>query len=172
MTARLGHVRADGTPRAARAPNICNFFDTSRVLNRAIRKSKGQEREHGSFVLCHRRREFFSGSHSRRLLVGMKGKHSSLGRVARGNTYASRGGVRRWSTRMLPRLAIALALSGCAVGPNFKPPLPPATDAYTAEALPTQTEATGVAGGEAQHFQFGHDLSGQWWTLFGSTRLD
>jgi hypothetical protein len=28
------------------------------------------------------------------------------------------------------RLAIALALSGCAVGPNFKPPPLPATDAY------------------------------------------
>jgi NodT family efflux transporter outer membrane factor (OMF) lipoprotein len=81
----------------------------------------------------------------------------------------------RWylaMTRMLPGPAIALALSGCAVGPNFKPPPAPATEAYTGEVLPTQTEATGVAGGEAQHFQFGQDLSGQWWTLFGSTRLD
>jgi outer membrane protein TolC len=76
------------------------------------------------------------------------------------------------SVKQLLGPAIALALAGCAVGPNFKPPPPPATDAYTGEVLPTQTEATGVAGGEAQHFQFGHDLSGQWWTLFGSTRLD
>lgn len=76
------------------------------------------------------------------------------------------------STRTLPTLAIALALSGCAVGPNFKPPLPPTTDTYSGEVLPAQTEAVGAAGGEAQHFQFGQDLPGQWWTLFGSARLD
>jgi NodT family efflux transporter outer membrane factor (OMF) lipoprotein len=38
--------------------------------------------------------------------------------------------------------------------------------------LPAQTVATGVAGGEAQRFQLGRDLSGQWWTLFGSRQLD
>jgi len=70
------------------------------------------------------------------------------------------------------RLALALALSSCAVGPNFKPPPAPATDGYAGEALPVQTEATAVAGGEAQHFQLGRDLPGQWWTLFVSTRLD
>ncbi len=68
--------------------------------------------------------------------------------------------------------AMALALSACAAGPNFKPPAPPATAGYTVEALPDQTEATGVAGGEAQRFGSGHDLPGQWWDLFGSTRLD
>jgi NodT family efflux transporter outer membrane factor (OMF) lipoprotein len=72
----------------------------------------------------------------------------------------------------LLELTLTLALSGCAVGPNFKAPPPPATDAYTGEALPTQTETTGLAGGEAQRFQFGRDLPGQWWTLFGSTKLD
>jgi NodT family efflux transporter outer membrane factor (OMF) lipoprotein len=74
--------------------------------------------------------------------------------------------------RRFLELTIALALSGCAVGPKFKPPPPPATDAYTSEVLPTQTETTGLAGGEAQRFQFGRDLPGQWWTLFGSTKLD
>lgn len=69
-------------------------------------------------------------------------------------------------------VAIAAALSGCAVGPNFKSPPPPATGAYTSEPLPTQTEATGVAGGEAQRFQFGRELPGEWWTLFGSPKLD
>lgn len=70
------------------------------------------------------------------------------------------------------RLMTALLLSGCAVGPDFKPPLPPSTESYSGEALPVQTEAIGVAGGEAQRFQFGGDLPGQWWTLFGSSRLD
>jgi outer membrane protein TolC len=74
--------------------------------------------------------------------------------------------------RRLETLALALALSSCAVGPNFKPPPAPATDGYAGDALPLQTEATAVAGGEAQHFQLGRDLPGQWWTLFASTRLD
>jgi NodT family efflux transporter outer membrane factor (OMF) lipoprotein len=69
-------------------------------------------------------------------------------------------------------LALLLSLPGCAVGPNFKPPPPPAADAYSSEILPAQTQATDAAGGEPQRFQFGHDLPGEWWTLFGSTRLD
>jgi NodT family efflux transporter outer membrane factor (OMF) lipoprotein len=67
---------------------------------------------------------------------------------------------------------IALTLPACAVGPNFQPPPPPATDAYTEEALPAQTEGSGAAGGEAQRFRFGGDLPGQWWRLFGSAPLD
>jgi NodT family efflux transporter outer membrane factor (OMF) lipoprotein len=74
--------------------------------------------------------------------------------------------------RVIVGLAMALMLPGCAVGPNFKRPPAPATDAYTGEVLPTETQATGAAGGEAQRFAFGQDLPGQWWTLFGSTRLD
>src|ERR1700722_6028302 len=65
-----------------------------------------------------------------------------------------------------------LAVDGCAVGPNFKRPAPPATDAYTAEKLPPQTMARAVSGGEAQHSKCGDDLPGQWWTLFGSKQLD
>jgi NodT family efflux transporter outer membrane factor (OMF) lipoprotein len=68
--------------------------------------------------------------------------------------------------------AIVLGLGGCAVGPNVRPVTSPADKSYTAEVLPEQTEATGVAGGEAQRFQFSRDLSGQWWTLFGSSKLD
>jgi NodT family efflux transporter outer membrane factor (OMF) lipoprotein len=70
---------------------------------------------------------------------------------------------------LLAVMTPALALTGCAVGPDFKPPMPPAADTYTREILLTQTEAAGV---EAQIFQFGHDLPGQWWTLFGSPKLN
>jgi len=69
-------------------------------------------------------------------------------------------------------LTIALALASCAVGPRFKSPPPPATDGYTHEALPNATQATDVAGGEAQRFQLGRDLTGQWWRLFSSSQLD
>lgn len=69
-------------------------------------------------------------------------------------------------------IATSLALSACAVGPNYKPPAKPATDAYTREALATQTQATDVAGGESQHFKMGAELPAQWWRLFESPQLD
>jgi NodT family efflux transporter outer membrane factor (OMF) lipoprotein len=69
-------------------------------------------------------------------------------------------------------LGVLTASAGCTVGPDFSPPTPPATQQITREPLPTQTEATDVAGGEAQRFQPGQDLPGQWWTLFGSSHLD
>ncbi len=75
-------------------------------------------------------------------------------------------------TNTLFSVALLLALSSCAVGPNFKPPPAPATDGYASDTLPQETEATAIAGGEAQHFQHGGDLPGQWWTLFASSRLD
>jgi NodT family efflux transporter outer membrane factor (OMF) lipoprotein len=69
-------------------------------------------------------------------------------------------------------LVAALMQSGCAVGPNFKAPPPPANTGYTHEPLPAQTETTQVVGGEAQRFQLGRDLPGEWWKLFGSDKLD
>jgi NodT family efflux transporter outer membrane factor (OMF) lipoprotein len=69
-------------------------------------------------------------------------------------------------------LVAALMQSGCAVGPNFKAPQPPAGTGYTNEPLPAQTETTQVAGGEAQRFELGRDLPGEWWKLFGSDKLD
>ncbi|HUN75592.1 MAG TPA: efflux transporter outer membrane subunit [Steroidobacteraceae bacterium] len=70
--------------------------------------------------------------------------------------------------------AIALAPSACAVGPNYHPPAPPPQQGYTREALPARTVSTGVAGpgGQAQSFELGRDLTGQWWMLFGSPKLD
>lgn len=63
-------------------------------------------------------------------------------------------------------------LVGCAVGPDFKSPDSPKTDTYTAQPLPAETAATPVAGGAAQTFALGKDLPTQWWTLFGSSKLD
>ena len=70
--------------------------------------------------------------------------------------------------------AALLALTACAVGPNYHPPARPTQDGYTREGLPPQTVSTGVTGpgAEAQRFQLGTDLTGEWWTLFGSAKLD
>ena len=67
--------------------------------------------------------------------------------------------------------AASLALAGCAAGPDFKPPAPPSVSGYTAR--PAATVATpGVAGGVAQNFTQGDDISGDWWTLFRSPELN
>ena len=74
-----------------------------------------------------------------------------------------RGG-RAWSGALL------LALVGCAVGPDFVRPEPPATRAYTAEPLPS--EIAPAAGGPAQRFDLAQEISSQWWELFRSQALD
>jgi hypothetical protein len=64
-------------------------------------------------------------------------------------------------------LALSL-LSACAVGPDFKVPLAPASAGYTPEAHPASTASVDVAGGEAQRFEAGRDIPGEWWTVFHS----
>jgi NodT family efflux transporter outer membrane factor (OMF) lipoprotein len=63
-------------------------------------------------------------------------------------------------------------LSGCAVGPDFQKPAPPAVDAYTPRKPRTTVAAPAVAGGQAQSFASGADISGDWWTLFHSKPLN
>jgi outer membrane protein TolC len=67
---------------------------------------------------------------------------------------------------------LTTAMSGCAVGPEFRAPPVPETSGYTRERLPDSTEATSLAGGANQRFHFGRDLSGRWWDLFGSSQLN
>jgi len=62
--------------------------------------------------------------------------------------------------------------AGCVVGPNFKPPAPPAVSAYTSQATPTTEPTVGVPGGEGQHFISGGDIPADWWTLFHSKPLN
>lgn len=68
--------------------------------------------------------------------------------------------------------AALLALSGCAVGPDFSRPAAPPVTGYTAETLATQTASAPVAGGEAQRFIAASDIPNQWWTLYHSSSLN
>lgn len=62
--------------------------------------------------------------------------------------------------------------TGCAVGPDFRPPETPSVKEYTPEPLPAKTaSAPGVAGG-AQRFHYGSEIAGDWWTLFHSEPLN
>ena len=69
-------------------------------------------------------------------------------------------------------VALALALAGCAAGPDFKRPSSPDAERYTAQALPQQTDSAAVAGGAAQRLTAGQTVQAEWWTLFGSDSLN
>ncbi|MEO8803661.1 MAG: efflux transporter outer membrane subunit [Rudaea sp.] len=76
-----------------------------------------------------------------------------------------------WSRALIVALTI-LSLSGCAVGPDFKPPAAPNVSAYTRESIPAQTEGTHGGGESMQRFVEGRDIRGDWWTLFHSPALN
>ncbi len=65
-----------------------------------------------------------------------------------------------------------LVAAGCAVGPKYKKPAPPDVSGYTVTPISTTTGTPNVAGGEAQRIVDGHDIPGEWWTLFHSKPLD
>jgi NodT family efflux transporter outer membrane factor (OMF) lipoprotein len=69
-------------------------------------------------------------------------------------------------------LLAIIFLAGCAAGPDFERPRPPAVERYTREPLPEQTAAADLPGGEAQHFLAERDIPADWWTLFESPPLN
>jgi NodT family efflux transporter outer membrane factor (OMF) lipoprotein len=64
------------------------------------------------------------------------------------------------------------SLAGCAVGPNFHAPAPPATSNYTRGQQPAGTADVPVAGGAAQTFVSDRDIPADWYGLFQSEQLD
>ncbi|HAM50770.1 MAG TPA: histidine kinase [Nitrospiraceae bacterium] len=80
------------------------------------------------------------------------------------------------SAQYFSSIAVVLAgvalLSGCAVGPDFHRPTPPAVDGYTAQPLTATSSTADVAGGEEQRFVKGMDIPQQWWALFKSPPLN
>ncbi|MFI4868127.1 MAG: efflux transporter outer membrane subunit [Steroidobacterales bacterium] len=75
--------------------------------------------------------------------------------------------------RRLRRCCVALGLSGllcgCAAGPDFVRPSPPAVTHYAYGQDPLVTSA---AQGTAQHFSPGAKLEADWWHLFNCAKLD
>ena len=88
------------------------------------------------------------------------------GRVV-GRTHRRQGRV----SRAASAVALALALTGCAVGPDFVTPPPPDVTGYTPEPLKS-TAAANAGSGAAQKFEPARELPGQWWTLFHSRALN
>ena len=65
-----------------------------------------------------------------------------------------------------------LALSACAVGPDFAVPPAPQVSGYTPEGRPAATVSVDIESGAAQKFATGRDIPGEWWKVFHSKELD
>lgn len=63
-------------------------------------------------------------------------------------------------------------LTGCTVGPDFRTPDAPTVTRYTRENLPAAAASATVGMGGAQSLATGQAVAPEWWTAFGSTRLD
>lgn len=74
--------------------------------------------------------------------------------------------------RALGAAGLILVLAGCATGPQYKMPAPPADAGYTAGAYPAHTASSpGALGGE-QRIAEGALIEAQWWQAFESSKLD
>lgn len=69
-------------------------------------------------------------------------------------------------------IAIAVALTGCTVGPDFKRPAAPTADSYSPKPMPDTTASAAVLAGESQHFNPQADIPFDWWTLFQSPQIN
>lgn len=68
-------------------------------------------------------------------------------------------------TKRLRSLVLCVALSGCAVGPDFvRPPPVPEVSRFTPEKT--------ASPGDGQRFQEGGEVPQRWWTAFRSEKLD
>lgn len=79
-------------------------------------------------------------------------------------------GSARFSVSSLMAVSLAALLMGCAVGPDFSEPAAPPAEGYTEPGQPEpslpQTKE------QQQHFALGKKISGDWWQLFRSDRLN
>jgi len=80
--------------------------------------------------------------------------------------------IRKSSIAALVVASTLLFAAGCAVGPNFKRPAAPKVPGYTPAPPSTTSNTPNVPGGEEQQFAQGHDIPGEWWTLFHSKPLN
>ncbi len=78
----------------------------------------------------------------------------------------------RWLIAGATALAAVPLLASCAVGPDFRQPVPPDITRYTREPLAARVSATAAPAGQSQHFAVGRDIPQDWWTLFKSPALN
>jgi NodT family efflux transporter outer membrane factor (OMF) lipoprotein len=67
---------------------------------------------------------------------------------------------------------VAVVTTGCAVGPDFKRPTPPAVAGYAETPPPKETASSPGPAGLAQRLISDQEIPAEWWTLFHSEPLD
>lgn len=77
----------------------------------------------------------------------------------------------RWLA-LTATVTAAMLPGGCAVGPDFHRPGAPEVDAYAPTPWAPTAATPAVAGGDAQRFVEGLDITGEWWTVFHSAPLN
>lgn len=89
---------------------------------------------------------------------------------------ASNWNVSGWKWRVIVDAVIvttlSVAISGCAVGPNFKPAAAPDVDGYVPGKLASPNPGPGGPRVAGQHFVTGADVSARWWSAFKSPLLN
>ena len=73
---------------------------------------------------------------------------------------------------LLAIFGTALALSGCALGPDFQRPVADDSIPLTDQPIARQTASAPVPGGESQRFTDDASLTAEWWKVFGSEPLN
>jgi NodT family efflux transporter outer membrane factor (OMF) lipoprotein len=74
--------------------------------------------------------------------------------------------------RIILLVGAATLSAGCAVGPRYHRPEPPANAGYAPAPLPETSAAAPVHGGEAQRLINDRDIPFEWWKLFQSPALN
>ena len=69
-------------------------------------------------------------------------------------------------------ITLLTGLSGCALGPDFKRPLPPDAKSYSPQPMFTESISAPVMLGEQQTFNATIDIPFDWWTLFHSEQIN
>jgi NodT family efflux transporter outer membrane factor (OMF) lipoprotein len=67
---------------------------------------------------------------------------------------------------------LSMAISGCAVGPNFTPAPVPEVNGYVKGSLASPDSGSGEPRVAGQHFVTGADVSARWWAAFKSPLLN
>ena len=75
-------------------------------------------------------------------------------------------------TRAFLLLGVAIAASGCALGPDFRRPAVDDSIPLTDRPIARQTSSAPVPGGASQRFADDASLAAQWWKVFGSEALN
>jgi NodT family efflux transporter outer membrane factor (OMF) lipoprotein len=74
--------------------------------------------------------------------------------------------------RLLTGFFLVILLTGCAVGPDFRPPTPPDVAIYTTTPLSASTASAPTALGSSQKFVKGAQVNTEWWRELDSSKLD